>query len=125
MEVPTLVSFSSFQQQTVEQVIGVPVPGRGGELGGLQGLHRGQSSTAFLEQIAESPDPGGRIQDFRPVQGSVASPSVSPGLAVEGVFRTFPRSEKKSDFRRESECEGARALELIHAVFSSRWCRAS
>ena len=94
MEVPTVVSFSSLQQRTVEQVIDLPVPGRGGELGGLQGLHRGQSSTAFLEQIAESLDPGGGLQDFQPVQGSAASSSVFPGHAGEGFFRTFPRSKK-------------------------------
>ena len=35
MEVPTIVSFSSLQQHTVEQIIDIPVPGRGGELGGL------------------------------------------------------------------------------------------
>ena len=30
VEVPTIVSFSSLQQQTAEQIIDIPVPGRGG-----------------------------------------------------------------------------------------------
>ena len=38
MEVPTIVSFSSLQQHTVEQIIDIPVPGRGGRFGGLQGF---------------------------------------------------------------------------------------
>ena len=63
-------------------------------MGGLQGLHRGQSSIAFLEQITESPDPSGDLQDFQPVQGSAASSSVSPGHAGECFFRTFHRSKK-------------------------------
>ena len=58
VEVPTILSFISLQQQTTEQIVDIPVPGRGGELGGLQGFHREQSSTAFLEQMAESPDRG-------------------------------------------------------------------
>ena len=36
---------------TAEQIVDNPVPRPGGA-GGLQGLHRGQSSTAFSEQIA-------------------------------------------------------------------------
>ena len=124
VEVPTIVSFSSLQR-TVEQNVDIPVvggSGAGGGLsgflpgqlfsmpaeqivdnpapwlrlsGGLQGLHRGQSSTAFLEQIAVSPDPGGGLQDFQPVQGSAASSSVSPGHAGEGFFSHFSPDEKK------------------------------
>ena len=48
VEVPTIMSFISLQQQTAEQIVDIRVSGRGGELGGLQGLHRGQSSTAFF-----------------------------------------------------------------------------
>ena len=73
MEVPTIVSFSSLQQRTVEQIIDIPVPGRGGDAGGLQGCHREQSPAAFSKQIAESPDPGGGLQDFQPVQSSAES----------------------------------------------------
>ena len=87
VEVPTIMSFSSLQQQTAEQIVDFPVAGRGGELVVLQGLHHGQSSTAFLELIAESPDPGGRIPEFQPIQGSAASSSVFPAHAGERVSR--------------------------------------
>ena len=45
---------------TAEQIVDNPVP-RWRFRGDLQGSHRGQSSTAFFEQIA---DPGGGLQDF-------------------------------------------------------------
>ena len=94
-EVPTVVSWSMLQQ-TMEQNVDIPVVDRGSGavgslsgflpgqyfmtaeqivdnpvprrrfLGDFQGLHRGQSSAAFFEQIA---DPGGGPQDFLPVQG--------------------------------------------------------
>ena len=51
---------------TAEQIVDIPVPRPCGA-GGLQGLPRGQGSTAFSEQIA---DPDGGLQDFQPVQGS-------------------------------------------------------
>ena len=118
VEVPTIISFVSLQQQTAEQIVDIPVSGRGGELGGFQGLHRGQSSTAFFEQIAESPVPSGSLHDFQPVQGSAASSSVFPGHASEGFFGLFSvfffLKKKKSDFRRESECEGARMRSSHH-----------
>ena len=46
VEVPTIAS-SSLQQQTAEQIIDIPVPGRGGGggRGGLQGFPSGQNST--------------------------------------------------------------------------------
>ena len=60
VEVPTIVSFSSLQQRTVE-IIDIPVPGRGGGgRGGFQGSHPGQSSTAGVaEQIVDIPACGG------------------------------------------------------------------
>ena len=58
---------------TAEQIVDNPV--RPGGAGDLQGFPRGQGSTAFLEQIAEFPDPVGGHQDFQPVQGSAASSS--------------------------------------------------
>ena len=46
VEVPTIVSFSSLQQLTEEQIVDIPVPGcGGGGRGGFQGSHPGQSST--------------------------------------------------------------------------------
>ena len=107
--------------QTAEQLVEVPtdfvdipVPGRGGRNVGLQGFPPRQSSTAHLashersserivEQIVEIPVSrgfGGGLQDFRPGQGPtassdfLASSSVSPGHAAEGVFRTFPQNKK-------------------------------
>ena len=87
VEVPTIVSYSSLHGLVAQNFdIPVPrgrVPGPQGFLpgqsysltaeqifprlgggGGLQGLHRGQNSTAFSEQIDEFPDPGTHIQRF-------------------------------------------------------------
>ena len=56
------------QRHAADQIVDNPVPRQGGGGGGdLQGLHRGQSSMAFSEQIAEFPDPGENLQDFQPV----------------------------------------------------------
>ena len=47
--------------------------------------------------------------------------SRSPSLPIQvEVFQIFSQSRVPQRLR-----ESARALELIHAVFSSRWCRAS
>ena len=50
MEVPTIISYSSLQQRTSEQIIDIPVPqgrgGRGGH-GGLQGVSQRQGSTSL------------------------------------------------------------------------------
>ena len=69
VEVPTIVSFSSLQQQTAEQIIDTPVPGRGGG-GGWGGL-QGQNSAVFLR--ADFPVPlgcegGSSLQGLRPGQ---------------------------------------------------------
>ena len=64
VEVPTIVSFSSPQQQTADQIIDIPVPGRGGGggRGGLQGFSSGHNSTARLvEQNVDVPVPGGGL----------------------------------------------------------------
>ena len=81
VHVPTVVSFSSLQQLTAEQIVdipvpggdgggerGIPVPGRAGEggRGGLQGF-AGQSSTASSSHVGAADGAG------------------------QGVFRTFPR----------------------------------
>ena len=61
VEVPTIVSFSSPQQLTEQQIVDIPVPGcGGGGRGGFQGSHPGQSSTAGVaEQIVDIPACGG------------------------------------------------------------------
>ena len=55
VEVPTIVSFSSLQQLTDEQIVDIPVPGcGGGGRGSFQGSHPGQISTAGVaEQIVD------------------------------------------------------------------------
>ena len=99
VEVPTVVSYSSLLQRTVEQHVDIPVPRGRGRLAGLQGSSPGQSSTAFVEQIIDIP--GGGLQGSRP--GSPAfsfhSPAGSDDDADEagiGVFRTFPQVKKNS-----------------------------
>ena len=72
VEVPTVVSYSSLLQRTVEQHVDIPVPGSRGRLAGLQGSLPGQSSTApSVEQIVDIP--GGGLLGFRPGQSSPAS----------------------------------------------------
>ena len=118
VEVPTVVSWSMLQQ-IMEQNVDIPAVGGSGTGGGLsgflpeqysmpaeqivdnplprrrfrgdlQGLHRGQSSAAFFEQIA---DP----QNFLPVQGPAVSSSISPEHAGLWGFRTFSSSEKSAE----------------------------
>ena len=61
VEVPTVVSYSSLLQRTVEQHVDIPVPGSRGGLAGLQGSFPGQSSTAFVHI------PGGGLQGLHGV----------------------------------------------------------
>ena len=56
VEVPTVLSFSSLQQQSAEQIIDIPAPRCRRGQGGLQGLRPEQISTAPLsseERISE------------------------------------------------------------------------
>ena len=85
VEVPTIVSFSSFQR-IMEQTVDIPVPQGGGRHADLQGFLRGQSSTG-VEQIVDIL--GGGLH--RPGQSS----SSADGLG-EGVFRTFPQNKKSA-----------------------------
>ena len=107
VEVPTLVSYSSLQQRTAKQNVGVPVPhGRSGRVGhgGLQGFSQGQGSAAFRgADHVDTPVPQGRggfggPQGFLP-SSSGASSSHSPGAVDEaftGVFfALFTNSKKK------------------------------
>ena len=107
VEVPTIISYSSLFQQTMEQNVDIPVLGRGGRNAGLQGFLSRQSSTAqlafqertserILEQIVDSRVVGGGLQDFRPGQSSSASSSPAGFADVLGewFFRTFPRKKK-------------------------------
>ena len=98
VEVPTIVSFSSLQQQTAEQIIDIPVPGRGGGggRGGLQGFSSGQNSTARLvEQNVDIPvrsPPGVRVRGCTALEltlaAYVAKEAAYPDLEYE-FFETL------------------------------------
>ena len=65
VEVPTIVSYSSLQQRTVEQIIDIPVPqgrgDRGGGRRGLQGHAQDRISTALGGAVhVDIPVPHGR-----------------------------------------------------------------
>ena len=102
---PTVVSYSSLQQFTAEQIVDIRVPGGDGGVGrgGLQGSLPIQNSAALhVEQTVDIPVPGrageggrGGLQGFAG-QGSTASSShvgAADG-AGQGVFRTFSRKKK-------------------------------
>ena len=81
VEVPTVLSFALLQQHVAEQIIDIPVPGRGGGgggRGGAQGLSSGQNSTARLvEQNVDTQVPRrrriqGGFPGSHPGQGSTA-----------------------------------------------------
>ena len=75
VEVPTIVSYSSFQQRSAEQIVDIPVPrGRGRR---RQGVLLGQSSAAFdAEQTVDIPVPGGGPHVLLPDPGASASSAV-------------------------------------------------
>ena len=85
MEVPTVVSFSSLQQSTAEQIIDIPVPR-------LRGVHPGRGSLLrSVEQNVGIPVPHGRgrvggrgLQGLRPEQSSTA-------VAEQNVSTPVPR----------------------------------
>ena len=98
LEVPTIVSFSSLQQQTAEQIIDIPVPGRGGvrgEQGGLQGFSSGQNSTArIVEQNVDIPvQVAWMISLILALQAHPQFRVMSVGK-VFFCFRTFHRKKK-------------------------------
>ena len=81
VHVPPVVSYSSLQQLTAEQIVDIPIPGAGGGgRGGLQGsLPRQNSAALHVEQTVDFPVPGraggggrGGLQGFSG-QGSTAS----------------------------------------------------
>ena len=106
VEVPTVLSVAVLQQRTAEQIIGFPVPGRGGGArGGLQGLSQGQGSTAVCgAENVDTPVPhgrgrlgGGGLHGLSQGQGSTALcgavTSTFPFLMVvleREVFKVFP-----------------------------------
>ena len=111
VEVPTIISYSSLLQRTMEQNVAIPVRGRGGRNVDLQGFPPRQSSTApcfpleriseqIVKQIVDIPVSVGGLQDFRPGQSS-SSVAHSPAAWLnpedepfQGVFRTFSPEKK-------------------------------
>ena len=88
--VPTIVSFSSLQQRTVEQIIDTSVPHRRRRgQGGLQGF-----SSRFVEQKVDIPVPGGGLHVL-PDPGGSSSSAVSRGERGEGDFSDFSPGQKK------------------------------
>ena len=85
VEVPTVVSFSSLQQQTAVQTTDIPVSRTRCDRGGLQGFSPGQGSLQrTVEQIVDILA-GGGLQDFLPDLGLSASSAVSCDEALPAV----------------------------------------
>ena len=81
------------------EFVDIPVPGSGGSggsRGSLQDFRPGQNSTADVEQNVDIPARGG-LHGFLPGQGSSSSSRLLDDAdeGIQGVFRTFPRPEKK------------------------------
>ena len=111
VEVPTIISYSSLLQQTLEQNVNIPVRGRGGRNVDLQGFPPRHSSTALIlsleriseqivEQTVDIPVFVGGLQDFRPRQSS-SSVAHSPAAWLntedepfQGFFALFHRERK-------------------------------
>ena len=74
MEVPPVLTLSSLQQQTVEQIVDFPVPrGRGR----FQGFLPEQDSTAFGgADHVDIPVPRGGLHDFLPDPGASSAVSL-------------------------------------------------
>ena len=79
VEVPTIISYSSLQQRTLEQTIDIPDRGGRGGGGGLQGFSQGQGATACR---------GAATFQFL---------KVVEGWAVE-VFQVSPRNRAQQRF---------------------------
>ena len=110
VEVPTIISYSSLLQRTLEQNVDIPVPHRAGRIADLQGFLPGQSSTALQERISERLleqmivcIPGGGPQGFRPGQSSSSSSHRPAGISEDtdepgdGFFRNFLWGKKSAE----------------------------
>ena len=111
MEVPTIISFSSFQEQHVD----IPVPRRGGRHFGLQGFLPEQSSTVMSSSLSRiSERTVEQIVDISSGAGLGQGSSSSARPAEKdftGVFRTFPHG--KSAECRAGQCGPAPARQLM------------
>ena len=106
MHVPTVVSYSSLQQLTAEQIVHIPVPGGdgGGGRGGLQGsLPRQNSAALHVEQTVDIPVPGRAGEGGRGLQGFAGQSSTASSSHVsaahgagQGGFSHFSPKEKSA-----------------------------
>ena len=105
VHVPTVVSYSSLQQLSTEQIVDIPVPGGdgGGARGGLQGFPSGQNSAALhVEQTVDIPVPGraggGGVEVFMVFLDRVQQPlHLTLVLLIalgKGFFALFPVGKK-------------------------------
>ena len=114
VEVPTIISYSSLLQRTMEQNVAIPVPlGRGGRNADLPGFLRGQGPTAqsssleriseqIMEQIADIPVARGDLHGFRPGQSSSSiahSPAAWLNTEDEPFQGSFPKTSSARAFR--------------------------
>ena len=81
----------------VEQTVDIPVPQRRRRRKGSPGSLPGLGSTAYLEQIVDTPARDSP-QGFLPGQSSSSSSRShdGPDDGIQGVFRTFPRMKKSA-----------------------------
>ena len=129
VEVPTIISYSSLLQQTLEQNVDIPVRSRGGRNVDLQGFLPRHSSTApAVAQIVDNLASGGGLQGFRPGQSSSASFSSPAGVhdcadePVKGFFGLFPGSKVRSPQRvRVQGCPPVAAHGLGRLVIRVLW----
>ena len=106
---------------TAEQIVDHPVPRPGGG-GGLQGLHRGLSSTAFSEQIAEFPDPGGVFKIFS--QSRVPQRLLQLLLDTLIIFFALILTGKKGARIPLTQGSEVRVVEHMDAMsLAGVWCR--
>ena len=94
VEVPTVVSFSSLQQQSAEQNIDIPVPGTRGDRGGLQGFRPRQGSQRTVEQIVDILA-GEGLQGFLPILVWQPHPQFRVMRCFIGFFR-FQKSAQSA-----------------------------
>ena len=109
VDVPTVVSYSSLQQLTAEQIVHIPVSGRdgGGARGGLQGSLPGQNSAAVhVEQTVDIPVPRRRRRRKGSPQGSL--PGLGSTAYLEQIVGTPARDSPQGFLPGQSSSSSSR-----------------
>ena len=121
VDVPTVVSYSSLQQLTAEQIVDIPGRDAGGTRGGLQGSLPGQNSAAVhAEQTVDIPVPRRRRR-------RKGSPGSLPGLGstayLEQIVDTPARDSSQGFLPGQSSSSSSRLHDGpddgIQGVFST------